>query len=407
MGNEAIKSGTMISTTGITKDGKLENVPDLPNGLYYIKELATNSQYVLNDTEYDFEIVYKGKDITEYVIQIGENGTVDNELARGTIQVKKVDTLDENKKLENVEFNISNKKDMSNIITTEKTNNEGIATFTELELGKYYIQEKEQVNGYILNDTVYEVEIKQDGDILVITCENKPTNAIFSKVDETGVQEMAGAIIQIIDKETNEIVDEWVSTNESHIVNYLVEGKEYIMKETSAPYGYQIAEEITFVMGDNIKVTMKNNPIVKTLQLTKIDKETKEIIKERFTFGLYVDKECTQLIQQMDSNAKEGTVTFKDVRYGTYYIKEISAPNGYVLSDKVIKVEINDKGVFVDKKEIEENNSIYNFEFANKKIETPKTSDESNAILLIILIGVSTVTLLSLGVYEIKKRKNK
>ena len=407
MGNVAIKSGTMISTTGITKDGKLENVPDLPNGLYYIKELATNSQYVLNDTEYDFEIVYKGKDITEYVIQIGENGTVDNELARGTIQVKKVDTLDENKKLENVEFNISNKKDMSNIITTEKTNNEGIATFTELELGKYYIQEKEQVNGYILNDTVYEVEIKQDGDILVITCENKPTNAIFSKVDETGVQEMAGAIIQIIDKETNEIVDEWVSTNESHIVNYLVEGKEYIMKETSAPYGYQIAEEITFVMGDNIKVTMKNNPIVKTLQLTKIDKETKEIIKERFTFGLYVDKECTQLIQQMDSNAKEGTVTFKDVRYGTYYIKEISAPNGYVLSDKVIKVEINDKGVFVDKKEIEENNSIYNFEFANKKIETPKTSDESNAILLIILIGVSTVTLLSLGVYEIKKRKNK
>ena len=218
---------------------------------------------------------------------------------------------------------------------------------------------------------------------------------------------MAGAIIQIIDKETNEIVDEWVSTNESHIVNYLVEGKEYIMKETSAPYGYQIAEEITFVMGDNIKVTMKNNPIVKTLQLTKIDKETKEIIKERFTFGLYVDKECTQLIQQMDSNAKEGTVTFKDVRYGTYYIKEISAPNGYVLSDKVIKVEINDKAVFVDKKEIEENNSIYNFEFANKKIETPKTSDESNAILLIILIGVSTVTLLSLGVYEIKKRKNK
>ncbi len=407
MGNVAIESGTMISTTGITKDGKLENVPDLPNGKYYIKELATNSQYVLNDKEYDFEIVYKGKDISEYIIQIGENGTIDNELARGTIQVKKVDTLDENKKLENIEFNISNKKDMSNIVATEKTNNEGIATFTELELGKYYIQEKEQINGYILNNTIYEVEIKQNGDVLVITCENTPTVAEFSKVDETGVQEMAGATIQIIDKETNEIIDEWVSTNESHIVNYLVEGKEYIMRETSAPYGYEIAEEITFVMGDNIKVIMKNNPIVKTLQLTKIDKDTKEVIKERFTFGLYVDKECTKLIQQMDSNAKEGTVTFTDVRYGIYYIKELSAPNGYVLSDKVIKVEINDKGVFVDKKEIEENNSIYNFEFTNKKIETPKTSDESNAILLIILIGISTVTLLSLGVYEIKKRKNK
>lgn len=37
----------MIATTGITEDGKLESVPDLPNGVYYIKELQTNSQYVL------------------------------------------------------------------------------------------------------------------------------------------------------------------------------------------------------------------------------------------------------------------------------------------------------------------------------------------------------------------------
>ena len=373
MGNVAITSGTMISTTRITKDGLLEHIPDLPDGKYFLKELATNSQYVLNDTEYDFEVEYKGKDITEYTIQITEDGTINNELARGTIQVKKVDTLDENKKLENVEFNISASKDMSDIIATEKTNNEGIAIFEELELGKYYIQEKMQVNGYTLNDTIYEVEIKENGDNFTITCENKPTEITFSKVDETGVKEIAGATIQIIDKETNEIVEEWVSSEESHKVNYLVEGKEYIMKEISAPYGYEITEEITFVMGDGIKVTMQNNPILKTLQLTKIDKDTKEVIKDKFTFGLYVDKKCTELIQQVDSNAKEGTVTFADLRFGTYFVKEISAPNGYIISEKVIKVEINEDGVFVDKKEVQENNSIYNFEFSNKKIETPKT----------------------------------
>ena len=372
-GNVAIKSGTMISTTGITDKGQLENIPDLPNGVYFLKELATNSQYILNDTEYDFEVEYKGKDITEYTIQITEDGTINNELARGTIQVKKVDTLDENKKLENVEFNISSNKDMSDIIATEKTNKEGIAVFEELELGKYYIQEKIQVNGYTLNDTIYEVEIKENGDNFTITCENKPTEITFSKVDETGVKEIAGATIQIIDKETNEIIEEWVSTEESHKVNYLVEGKEYIMREISAPYGYEIAEEITFVMGDGIKVTMQNNPILKTLQITKLDKDTKEVIKDKFTFGLYVDKECTKLIQQVDSNAKEGTVTFKDIRYGTYFVKEISAPNGYILSDKVIKVEINDKGVFAGRTELKEENSIYNFEFLNKKIETPKT----------------------------------
>jgi len=405
MGNVAIEKGTMISTTGITKDGKLENVPDLPEGKYYLKELATNKQYVLNEKEYEFEVVYKGKDITEYTIQIGEEGIIDNKLARGIIQVRKIDILDENKKLENIEFNISDKKDMSNIIKTEKTNAEGIAIFGELELGTYYIQEKEQVNGYTINDTIYEVEIKENGDNFTITCENKPTEIEFSKVDETGVKELPGATIQIIDKETNEVVEEWISTEESHIVKYLVEGKEYIMKEITAPYGYEIAEEITFTMGDGIKVTMKNNPILKTIQLTKIDKETKETIKDGFTFGLYVDKECTQLIQQMDSNAKEGTITFKDIRFGTYYIKEITAPNGYIKSDKVIKVEINDKGVFINKKEIQEDNSLYKFEFENKKIETPKTGDERNLFVWKIVLLISAGVLSGIGIYKIYKKK--
>ena len=99
MGNVAIENGTMIATTGITEDGKLESVPDLPNGVYYIKELQTNSQYVLNDKEYDFEVAYHGKDIAEYTIKIGLEGIVDNELARGSIQIKKIDILNDEVKL--------------------------------------------------------------------------------------------------------------------------------------------------------------------------------------------------------------------------------------------------------------------------------------------------------------------
>lgn len=271
MGNVAIENGTLIAISGITQEGHLENVPDLPNGVYYIKELATNSQYVLNDTEYDFEIGYKGKDIAEYTVTIGDKGVIDNKLARGTIQVRKVDTLDESKKLENIEFNISSKKDMSKIITTEKTNSEGIATFADLELGTYYIQEAKQVDGYTLNDTIYQVEVKENGDMLIINCENKPTEMTFSKVDETGTNELPGAKIQIIDKETGEIIEEWVSTKEPHIIHYLVEGKEYVMREVTAPNGYEIAEEITFIAGDGQKVTMKDmpTPVVQTGNETK------------------------------------------------------------------------------------------------------------------------------------------
>ena len=50
----------------------------------------------------------------------------------------------------------------------------------------------------------------------------------------------------------------------------------------------------------------------------------------------------------------EGTALFEDLRFGTYYIKEIQAPQGYKLSKQVVKIEINDKGVFADNKSLEE-----------------------------------------------------
>lgn len=405
MGNVAIDNGTMIATSGITKDGHLENVPDLPNGVYYIKELATNSQYVLNDKEYDFEVSYHGKDIAEYIIQIGIEGIIDNDLARGSIQVKKIDTLDEDKKLENIEFNISANKDMREVITTEKTNPEGIATFENLELGTYYIQEAKQVDGYTLNDYIYKVEVKQNGDILVIECENKPTEMTFSKVDETGNKELPGATIQVIDKETGDIVEEWVSTEEQHIIHYLVEGKEYIMKETTAPYGYEVSEEITFVAGDGDKVTMKDMPILKSVRVEKLDKTTKEHIKSnKFVFGIYEDKECTKLIKQAGANEYEGTALFDNLRFGTYYIKEIQAPLGYKLSEQVVKIEINDKGVFADGKSLEEKDSVYSFVYYNS-LQAIQTGNETSYILLGSLAAISLIGIVG-GIMLLRKKHN-
>ena len=94
-----------------------------------------------------------------------------------------------------------------------------------------------------------------------------------------------------------------MSTDESHIIHYLVEGKEYVMKEITTPYGYTMAEEITFVAGDGEKVTMKDMPILRSVRVEKLDKTTKEHIKSnKFVFGIYEDKECTKLIKQAGAN---------------------------------------------------------------------------------------------------------
>jgi len=407
MGNVAIKYDTMIAITGITEDGSLVNIPDLPIGTYYLKELSTNSQYVLNNEEYDFEISYPGKDISEYTVIVGTDGTIDNKLARGTIQVRKIDTLDETKKLENVGFNISANENMKDIITTVKTNSEGIAIFNNLELGTYYIQESEQINGYTFNDTIYQVEIKQDGDNFTITCENKPTEITFSKVDETGTKELPGATIQIVDKETGTVVEEWISSEEPHIIRYLIEGKDYIMREITAPYGYEIAEEITFIAGDGEKVTMKNMPILKSVRVEKLDKTTKEHIKSnKFVFGIYEDKECTILIKQSGANEYEGTALFDGLRYGTYYIKEIQAPLGYKLSKQIVKIEINEKGVFADRKSLEEKDNVYSFVFYNSLLPAIQTGNEMNYILLYALVGISLIGT-SAGIIYLKKKNRK
>lgn len=399
-GDVAIPYDTLVYTSGIDKDGHLTlaDTFDLPNGVYYIRELSTNGQYVLNDNEYDFEIAYHGEDVSNYVVQIGEDGKINNELARGTIQVQKVDTNDADKKLEGIKFNISANEDMSNVIKTAETDAEGIASFSDLELGTYYLQEDGQVDGYVLNDHIYKVEVTADGDLLTITCENTPTEMEFSKVGETGSEELEGAELQVIDKETGNVVDEWVSGKEPHVIKYLVEGKEYIMKEVSAPYGYEIAEEIMFTAGDGQKVTMKDKMIRVAVEVNKVDSVTKENIKSKdFEFTMYSDEECKNPIAVVKGDTETGVARFDDVTYGTYFIKETKSPKGYKLSDEVKKVVIDENTPIVD--------GVYSFEYVNVLLPVIKveTGAESIAMLMLGLLAVSGIT----AVFALRRKKSK
>lgn len=400
-GDVAIPYDTLVYTSGITKDGHLTlaDTFDLPNGVYYIRELSTNGQYVLNDNEYDFEIAYHGEDVSNYVVQIGEDGKINNELARGTIQVQKADSSDADKKLEGIKFNISADKDMSNIIKTAETDVKGIATFSNLELGTYFIQEDGQVDGYVLNDHVYKVEVTADSDLLTITCENTPTEMEFSKVGETGSEELEGAKLQVIDKETGSIIDEWISGKEPHYIHYLVEGEEYVMKEISAPYGYEIAEEITFTAGDGQKVTMKGKMIRSYIKVNKVDAEDHKDILKVAEFTLYSDAACTKKIRTAKTDTKNGIALFDDLTYGTYFVKETKAPAGYELSDEVVKVTIDDEWVKGDDK-------LRTIIYADKPLPggTISTGDHMNTILLFIITGLAG-SMVGFAAYKRRKMK--
>ena len=227
----------------------------------------------------------------------------------------------------------------------------------------------------------------------------------ITKTDITNGNELEGAELEVTDEDGN-IIDKWTSTKEPHKVKGLEEGKTYILKETTAPYGYEITEEIKFTVTtdkETQKIEMKDMPILKNVKVIKIDTETKEVIKDKFIFAIYEDPECTKLIKEVKSNSEDGTALFEELRYGTYYIKEIKAPKDYELSNKIVKVEINDKGIFVDDTQVEETENTIEFTFENKKIEVPKTGVESK-----IKLFASAIILSLLGIaYIIKRKQNK
>lgn len=283
-------------------------------------------------------------------------------------------------------------------------------------------KEPHKVNGLIENEEyILHEEIVVDGyvkatDVKFTVTSDKETQKVIMidkilevvKTDLVTGEEIEGAELKVIDEDGN-VIDEWTSTKEPHKVVGLEENKKYKLVEITAPYGYEITEEIEFTVSEDKetqRVEMKDMPILQNIKLVKIDSNTKEVIKDKFTFGIYEDAECTKLIKEVKSDKENGTVLFENLRYGIYYIKEIAAPKGYVLSDKVIKVEMNDKGTFIDNEKVESEDSTYTLEFENVPVDTPKTGDNSNLKLYAGLLGLSILALASVGVHEYKKRKS-
>ena len=270
----------------------------------------------------------------------------------------------------------------------------------------YTLHEEITIDGYVkATDMKFDVTLNK---------ENQKINMIdkivdVTKTDLTTGDEVEGAKLTVTDENGN-LIDEWVSTKDPHHVKGLEEGRKYKLIEVTAPYGYEVAETIEFEVSfdkENQLIEMKDMPILKAVRVEKLDIDTKEHIKSnKFVFGIYEDENCTKLIKKSGANEDEGTALFDELRYGTYYIKEIQAPHGYKLSDQVVKIEINDKGVFADGVSLVEKDNIYSFEYYNSLIPKIQTGNETNYILLFSLVAISLIGITT-GVIILKKKHSK
>lgn len=291
-------------------------------------------------------------------------------------------------------------------IVDEWTSGKEAHKINGLEEGKTYILHEEVAPDGYVKATDIEFTVTTDKE----TQHEKLVNKIVkvSKNDLTNGEELEGAELEITDVEGN-VIENWTSTKEPHIVNGLEEGKTYTLTEKTAPYGYEMTESITFTVTTDKEtqiIEMKDMPILKNIKIIKVDAESKEVIKDKFTFAIYEDQEGTKLIKEVKSDKEEGTVIFEELRFGTYFIKEIKAPKGYELSDRVVKVEINGKGVFIDDELTEESDNTVTFNFENKKIEVPQTGDNSHIKLALGILLLATLGLAYFGIKIYKSHKD-
>lgn len=333
---------------------------------------------------------------TDVPFTIKDTGEIQKVVMKDDItKLQIIKTDEEGKQLPGNRLAIIDKdgKTVDEWITDEKPHD-----ITKLVVGQEYtLRELEAAAGYTKAEDIIFI-VRDTNDVQTIDMSNRQTEMHFSKVDETGEKELPGAKLQIIDKDGN-IIDQWVSTEEQHTITGLSEGQTYVMKEISAPYGYEIAEEITFTAGDGQKVTMKDKMIRSYIKVNKVDYYDHKDILKVAEFTLYSDAACTKKISAAKTDTKNGIALFDDLTYGTYFIKETKAPAGYELSDEVVKVTVDDEWVNGDDK-------LRTIIYADKPLPggAISTGDHTNTIILFIITGLAG-SMVGFAAYKRRKMK--
>lgn len=253
-----IPANGLISEISLDENMKAVFSVKLPFAKYYVREVSTDEHYILGDKKYSVDFTYQGQETEVVCIDCGE---FENRLKRGTVKGLKLD--ENNEPLENAVFGLF-KPDCTefteeNALMTAKSDDKGCFSFADIPFGEFAVREIKAPTGYILSDKQYSVIVSKDEDIIEITAENKPITVEFSKRDTEG-NELKGAKLQIVDEKGN-VIEEWVSDGTNHIVKKLKAGK-YVLTETAAPDGYEIATDISFEVFEDGTVKAGNTETV-------------------------------------------------------------------------------------------------------------------------------------------------
>ena len=342
-----------IIREGITNSKGTYNIKGLQEGIYTLEEMEAPKKHAFNNYKITFKITNDGK-----VLDVNTDEEIEIEIVneRLKFEVKVVDTNGNpipNSKvnLYDTEGNIVLGSDGQPIVVT--TGSDGTATITDIEAGTYTFKQTETPSDYILNDTIYTVEIAKDGTVTFKEDANgtivnkKYGNVTIIKYKEGTTIGVEGAVIEIKDASGKSVR---LTTNENGIITFKAFPGTYTYKETTAPDGYILNNtEYTFTVADDGIVTYDSaNGIIYNTRVTMKDaititkyKTGTEMPVAGAVIGVF-DAEGNKISEQ--TTKENGTITISGLEVGSYYYKEISAPKGYVLNNTEYHFTVENDG---------------------------------------------------------------
>ena len=408
-------SGTVIPADGLIEiitldeNGTATANTDLPFGSYYIKEIATDEHYILSDTQYPFTFEYAGQDTETVEIKVNDGKPIENKLIYGSVSGKKIDENGEALggaligifKADETEYT------KEHAIMTATSEKDGSFSFAKVPYGKWIVREIEAPEGFVLDDTSYEVNIGENEQVIEveITDEYIYGNIELTKVDaDYPDNKLTGATFDVY-KDVNgdgklDDGDELIGNLEEtatgiYEMKEILYGK-YLVQETKAPEGFVLDKGVysVFIEKDETTYKVENKAGVGFINEAmkgslKIKKTSSDGNVEGFTFRVTG-------VNGYDSTFttdKNGEISIDGLRIGEYTVSEVSdnVSAGYILpADKKVTVKVGE---------------TVEIEMHNELRDTPKTGDDKKTGLWVALAGASALGIVATVVASKRKKK--
>ena len=350
------KAGDVVAEIMTDENGYGETEP-LYLGRYEVREIKAPFGYVMNSEPKYAELIYAGQ---EFEVRDTVDIEFENEYQRVMIRLSKTMENDElfgigsNGEYKNVRFGLFAAEDITaangtsipagGLISEISLEEDMSAQFdTALPFGKYYVQEIATDEHYVLNGEKYLVTFEymgQDIQTVDIDCgefENiiKRGRIEGHKTDDKS-EPLENAVFGLFTADCVKFSrDTAIMTAASDKNGYFVFDEipygEYIVREIEAPTGYILSGESYPVTvcedGETITIRTVNKPI--TVEVSKVDVYGEELIGA----DMQLENADGEIIDEWISDGTNHVVS--KLGAGEYVLKEIAAPDGYVIATDI------------------------------------------------------------------------